>query len=325
MVPDGFRRLALAAAITALVVIAVGGATRATDSGLACPTWPGCFTGGDFLPPLSGEFTDALGRSVTGLNVWLEHSHRLVAGVLALQVASLLVWVLVRFRREPALLWPVVVAAVAVNVQALLGALVVWNLVQVELVTTHLGLGTATMVLLVYVAARSRGPLAAPAVGDGRRLWRGAVLTTTAVWVQILLGGHLSGVHGGLAYKADAALGLFTLGPVTVEPEAVNVAHRVLALVVAAMVMRVAAQLRRAGGHPVALRWARLAAGLTVLQILLGVANLASDLSFVTVIPHLAVASWMLGAMAMATISLSRPVAEDQQRPLTAQPVEVLA
>ncbi|HUG85269.1 MAG TPA: COX15/CtaA family protein [Euzebya sp.] len=304
-----FRRLALAAAVTALVVIAVGGATRATDSGLACPTWPGCFTGGDFLPPISGQFVDGLGRTVTGMNIWLEHSHRLVAGVLALQIAVLLVWVLRSHRHVPGLLWPVVVAAVAVNVQALLGALVVWNLVRVELVTTHLGLGTATMALMVYLAARARGVLRAPADPGRRRLWRFAVAVTAVLWLQILVGGHLTGIHGGLAFKSDAMLGLFSVGPIAVEAEAVNVAHRYLGYLVAGLIMAVGIGLKRhAPGGPAvsrALRWTRIAAVLTGLQILLGVANLYSDLSFVSVIPHLMVASWILVAMVMVCVALA--------------------
>ncbi len=306
------RRLATSAALTTLVVIAVGGATRATDSGLACPTWPGCFTGGDFLPPLSGEYVDGLGRSVTGMNVWLEHGHRLLAGVLALQIAALLVWVLRSYRHVPGLLWPTVAAAVMVNVQAALGALVVWNLVKVELVTTHLGLGTATMMLMVYLAARTHGPVTAPTGSAQARVWRWSLVVTGVVWVQVLVGGHLTGVMGGLAYKSDPLLGVFSLGPITVEPEAVNVVHRYLAFVVVGLVMSVAARLRRAGVTGSPLRWARLAAGLTVVQILLGVTNLYSDLSFLSVIPHLMVASWILASMVMIPISMSRSTATDE-------------
>lgn len=321
----GFRRLATAAAVTSLVVIAIGGATRATDSGLACPTWPGCFTGGDFLPPMSGEFVDGLGRTVTGLNIWLEHSHRLVAGLLAIQIAVLLVWVLLRHRRQPGLLWPVIGAAVAVNVQAALGALVVWNLVQVELVTAHLGLGTATMALMVFLAMRAHGPLTVPADALAR-VYRFTLATTILLWLQILIGGHLSGVHGGLAFKSQFALGVFSLGPITVEPEAVNVAHRVLGLVVTGLIMSVAARMRRGGVPSRPLRWARIAAALAVVQILLGVANLWSDLSFLSVIPHLAVASWMLAAMVMATLTLSRDSgASPAVTSVEAGPVEVSA
>jgi heme a synthase len=308
--PAGDRllgRLSAAAAVLSLVVIAVGGATRATDSGLACPTWPGCFTGGDFLPPLRGQFVDGLGRTVTGLNVWLEHSHRLLAGVLGLLVAAVLVRVLQRHRRDRALLLPALGAAVAVNVQALLGALVVWNLVQAELVTAHLGLGTATMVLLVVLAARAAGSLAAPADDAARRTWRFAAAVTGVLWLQVLVGGHLSGLHGGLAFKSDPLLGLFSVGPITIEPEAVNVAHRWLAYAVAGLVVALAVRLRRTGAPAGARRWATAAVHLVAVQILLGVANLYSDLSFLSVIPHLAVASWILASLALVVVALSRP------------------
>ncbi len=260
----------------------------------------------EFLPPLSGEFVDGLGRSVSGMNVWLEHSHRLLAGLLALQVAGLLIWALVAYRRVPSLLWPTIGAAAAVIIQALLGALVVWNLVKVELVTTHLGLGTATMALLIYVAARAAGPLRWPADVADVRLWRFALVVTLVLWVQILVGGHLSGVDGGLAFKSDTALGVWSVGPITMEAEAVNVVHRYLAYVVAGLIMALGIRLKRRVGNA-ALTWIRIAAGLTVLQILLGVANLYSDLSFVSVIPHLAVASWLLAAMVMVVVRLSTP------------------
>ena len=310
--PIGFRRLATSAALTSLVVIAIGGATRATDSGLACPTWPGCFTGGDFLPPITGQFVDGLGRNVTGLNIWLEHSHRLVAGLLALQIAALLVWALKSLRHVSGLLWPVVVAAVAVNVQAVLGALVVWNLVQAELVTLHLGLGTGTMVLMIVVAARSRGVMRQPTSPDRARLWRLGVVVTAILWGQILIGGHLSGIHGGLAFKSRSLLGIFTIGPITIEEEAVNVAHRYLAYAVAVLVMVLAIRIKRAISNRgpgidlgAAQRWARVSAALVGLQILLGITNLYTDLSYVSVIPHLVVASWILASLSMTTISLT--------------------
>jgi heme a synthase len=310
-----FRRLSLSAVLTSLVVIALGGATRATDSGLACPTWPGCFTGLDFLPPVSGEFTDGLNRTVTGLNIWLEHSHRLVAGVLALQIAVLLVWVLRSYRTVPGLLWPTVGAAVMVNIQAALGALVVWNLVRAELVTLHLGLGSATMVVLIYLAVRSRTPLRAPDDAVGRRTWRFAVISTGVLWMQILIGGHLTGVNGGLAYKFDPMLGLFSVGPITVEAEAVNVVHRYLAYLVTALIVALAVRMRRSGASRTAMRWVRISCGLVGVQILLGVTNLYSDLSYVSVIPHLLVASWILASMAMVCLSLASPATPVDRRP----------
>jgi heme A synthase len=109
-----------------------------------------------------------------------------------------------------------------------------------------------------------------------------------------------------LAFKSDTALGVWSVGPITMEAEAVNVVHRYLAYLVAGLIMALGIRLKRRVGNA-ALTWIRIAAGLTVLQILLGIANLYSDLSFVSVIPHLAVASWMLAAMVMVVVRLSAP------------------
>lgn len=293
----GLRRLTTATAATTLVLIAVGGAVRATDSGLACPTWPGCFTAGDFVPPAD-------------LNVWLEHTHRLVAGVVGLLIAAQLLVVLLRHRGERDLLWPAVAAAVAVNVQALLGALVVWNLLRAELVTAHLGLGSAVLALQLWMAvAARRGPVPV----DGRRAgWRPAARSMAAVavlvYVQMLVGAHVSGVGSGLAYVDQPALGVAAVAPITGEGDAFNVAHRVLALVVAGVVMDLLRRLRRTEGlESTPVRLVRAATWLVVVQIALGVANLASDLSFVTVIPHLAVASWMWSVLLVAAFLLQRP------------------
>jgi len=49
-------------------------------------------------------------------------------------------------------------------------------------------------------------------------------------------------------------------------------------------------------------RLPRWAAALTGVQVLLGVANLWSGLSFLSVIPHLAVASWLWAVLVLETV-----------------------
>jgi heme A synthase len=53
----------------------------------------------------------------------------------------------------------------------------------------------------------------------------------------------------------------------------------------------------------------RIAAWLVVLQIAIGVGNLATGLSFVTVIPHLAVASWIWAVLVLTTVLAWRATA----------------
>lgn len=285
----GFARLAVVTAAVSLVLVALGGAVRATDSGLACPTWPGCFSAGDFVPPAD-------------LSVWLEHSHRLVAGAVGLLIAGQLVWALARYRHRPAILWPVATAAVAVVVQALLGALVVWRLLRAELVTAHLGMGLAVVGLLLFVALEvNRDGRTDTVAGADPGLARTALGVTALAYAQTLVGGHLSGVGAGLAFVDGPLLGIAAFGPIEREGELFNVAHRVLAVVLVLAVAVLARRARAAEATGWLGRLPRIASALVGVQVLLGVANLASGLSFLSVIPHLAVASWIWAALVLTT------------------------
>ncbi|MEX0658967.1 MAG: COX15/CtaA family protein, partial [Egibacteraceae bacterium] len=148
--PTGFGRLAVVTAGLSLVLVALGGAVRATDSGLACPDWPRCF--GLWIPPAD-------------LNIWLEHSHRLLAGVVAIAIAVLTVWALARFRTRPAVVWASVTALVLVTIQAGLGALVVLRLLRADLVTAHLGMAMVVVACLIYLAVAVTRPAPSGSAG----------------------------------------------------------------------------------------------------------------------------------------------------------------
>jgi cytochrome c oxidase assembly protein subunit 15 len=287
--PAAFQRLAIVTVVASLALVAIGGAVRATDSGLACPTWPGCFSAGDFVPPAN-------------LKVWLEHTHRLVAGIVALMIAVQLGWALIRFRDRPAIVWSAALAAALVLAQALLGAVVVLLKLRAELVTAHLGLAMALVGVLLCLAVAAAGGLAQP---RGTVSWTAAVVAGIT-YLQILAGGHTSGMGSGLAYVDWPLLGIFAVGPITSEAEAITVLHRGLAVLLLAGVMVLAVRARRAGVTGWVARLPRIAAWLVTLQIVLGVANLASRLSFVAVIPHLAVASWIWAVLVLEVLLVAR-------------------
>ena len=288
-----FVRLTTVTAALTVVLVALGGAVRAFDAGLACPTWPGCFTAGDFVPPAV-------------VTVWLEHTHRLVAGAVGLLLAAAFFWVLARYRRQRDLLWLSAAAAFIVVLQALLGALVVWQQLQAELVTAHLGLGTALLALELVLATRARHVPAAPLPAAQVRLARQGIVVAGLVWVQLLVGAHVTGVGSGLAFVDQAALGMAAVGPIGGEAEAFNVLHRALAVVVAAATMWLVAKARRARVGGWALRLPRLAAWLVVVQIVLGVVNLATDLAPQVVVLHLAVASWIWAVLVGFVLAVPR-------------------
>ncbi|MFN9618868.1 MAG: COX15/CtaA family protein [Synechococcaceae cyanobacterium] len=124
--------------VVALVaLVAVGGATRVMEAGLACPDWPLCY--GVLLP----------GRQMN-LQVFLEWFHRLDAFLVGLGLLALAGVSLGQRRRLPVWLpWASLAALLLVAFQGGLGALTVLQLLQASVVTAHL----ATALLLVALVA----------------------------------------------------------------------------------------------------------------------------------------------------------------------------
>ncbi|RMH30041.1 MAG: hypothetical protein D6693_01360 [Planctomycetota bacterium] len=96
----------------AWLLLVAGGIVTSARAGLAVPDWPESFGANMFLFPLS---------KMTG-GVFIEHAHRLLAVLVALNTAALLVWSLIA--KAPALARAVVAAASALVIaQAVLGGL----------------------------------------------------------------------------------------------------------------------------------------------------------------------------------------------------------
>jgi heme a synthase len=292
---ERLQRYSAATAAATLVLIALGGAVRATDSGLACPTWPGCFHAGDFIPPAD-------------LHVWLEHSHRLVAGVVGLLVAGLAGWTLVRLRHRPHLVWASIGALALVIVQAALGAIVVLRLLQAELVTAHLGMAMAVLALLLYITVSLARPEPGELGATDRRLVRAGTAVAALCLAQILVGGHLTGVGGGLAFTDFPLMDGSLLPVLTNEREVFHAGHRYLGVVLLVAVAWLYALARRARpADPWLVRLAAAALTLTVAQAAIGAVNVWSGNSFVAVIPHLAVASWLWAVLVLFVLLGGRP------------------
>src|SRR5688572_12461924 len=270
-----FAKLAVAAAVATFVLIAVGGLVRATDSGLGCPDWPLCF--GDWLPPAE-------------LHAWIEHTHRLIAAVFVgpLVGAVGLITVLTHRRRDRPLLVAAVVAGVLVIVQSLLGAAVVLEGLAAELVTAHLGMALTVLAATIFIAERAtNGPMPTAHVRPG--LTRLVALTGLAIFAQMLLGSWVTGHHAGLAYADFPLMNGALLPTVASSEQAVHVAHRVMSIVVAALVVASAVSIWRSTDVPLPRRLTVVLVILVAVQIALGGMNVVSRLSAVFVVPHLAV------------------------------------
>lgn len=296
-----FRRVTIGAVASTLLLIAMGGAVRATDSGLACPDWPACY--GQWIPPAD-------------LHMWLEHSHRLWAGVVALLILWLAVWAAVRHRDLP-LLWRWGAAAsVLVLLQAGLGAAVVLLQLRAGLVSSHLGMSWVVVGCLLVMAVASRPAVALPsseaATVVERRVGRLGAVMASAVLMQGVLGSQATG--RGAAYVFNA-VPIWLAGDPWIgnARQVLHVTHRFAGYATAMLVICVALVARRLRrSTPGTPGWVvvvpRIAVALVSVQVVLGLTNVLTRASVWSAIGHLTVASWLWTvAVLQAALGSLRP------------------
>lgn len=192
--PRWLHRWAALLACLVVGLIAAGALVTSKGAGLSVPDWPLSY--GTLNPPNWWRIS----------TVRAEHGHRLYAGTVALLTVGLAVAVQ---RFEPRrwvrrLAW---LAVAAVFSQALLGGLTVLLFLPSAVSISHAALAQLFLCLMVTIACvtGSAWSSTAPAVvlagsGRGGRSVRGpAIATTTAVFVQILLGAVMRHFGAGLA------------------------------------------------------------------------------------------------------------------------------
>ena len=123
--PRAYRQVTLVAAILLALIIVTGAAVRLTGSGLGCPEWPNC-TKGHLTAGASDDF-----------HAKIEFANRIVTGLVSLGVIVAVLGSLVRLPRRRDLIWLSLGLVVGVIAQALLGALVVEELLDPPFVMGH--------------------------------------------------------------------------------------------------------------------------------------------------------------------------------------------
>jgi heme a synthase len=277
-----FRRLALASTIATILLVAVGGLVRATDSGLGCGDhWPGC--NGKLIPVLNAR------------PVIIEWSHRAIAMAVGILVVVLVIQAFREHRDRPAIVRASLAAFALVVFQALLGRVVVKEELEVLLVVAHLGtamLFLGFLLVSVVLDARVGGD---PASVDAPLAGR-ALFAAGAVLVLLLVGSYASDFGYMPGWPLQGGRLIPNLG---VEREAIQFIHRILAAAVALIVFYVAGRALR-GRRSVdgaARRFARAGAGLFALELLIGGANVLTRLNPLVVTLHLT-----LGALIWASM-----------------------
>jgi protoheme IX farnesyltransferase len=281
-----FQKLAIASVVTTLLLVTVGVVVRATGSGTACPTWPGCFEG-QFLPSLSD-----------GAQAWIEWVHRTIAVVIGFLVLGLAVIALRDHRDRASLLLPSLLAVGLVGFQAWLGKETVRLNNSGESVTAHLAAAMTLVGLLVFILARSFYPARIGGRGSSQRFTLLAAFAAATVFALLLFGSHVTATSQWYVFS-DWPLMNGSLFPPLTDADSAHVLHRWVAIVVGLIVVVVAAVAwRTQRERPAVLRLALTAGLLFPIQAIVGGLQILTGLSGWTQTLHLALGALIWAAMA---------------------------
>ncbi len=332
--PLAIARWLIAVAVLVVLMVAVGGITRLTESGLSITEWKP-LTGA--IPPLTeaqwraefeayqriGEFRQVNGPAGMTLAdykfiYFWEWLHRLLGRLIGLAFALPLAWFWVK-RAIPARYKPRLVGLLALGgLQGLFG----WYMVRSGLsgeatdvshfwLSIHLLTALLTLALLVWTAldmrALARDPAARPA-----RLTVLAALVGGVLFVQLLLGAWVAGLNAGLASdtwplmqgrlfpEVDWSRGV--LWAFANEPYLLHFLHRWWAWIAVAELVILARKARLMGARPESIA-IHSAFGI---QILLGIATVVSGVALWLAVLHQLVGALLVAATAWGAHAIGR-------------------
>ena len=294
-----FQRLAAATVVTTFLLVAIGVIVRVTDSGLACPTWPGCFAG-RFLPGLDADY-----------HVWAEWIHRTVAALIGFLILGMAAIALIVHRDRRSILWPSLFAVALVGYQAYLGRETVRLGNSGESVTAHLAAAMALVGVLVYLLVRAGYPAKIGGRGGSQWFTLLAALGATATFALLLFGSNVTALNAGLVFTDWPLMsgGLFPFDPSTPRDVAVlytaHALHRYVAAVVFLILLLVAVAARRLRpAKPGLARMAVATFGLYLLQVVIGGLQVLTLLSGWSQTLHVAIGALIWGG-AVALVASS--------------------
>ena len=287
-----FQKLAAATVVTTFLLVTLGVVVRATDSGVACPTWPGCFEG-QFLP-----------RPDQGAQVWLEWTHRTVAALIGVLILAL-AFVAVRSHRDrPSILYPSLAAVALVAFQAWLGKETVRLGNSGESVTAHLAAAMGLIGLVVYLFVRSLYPARIGGRGGSQRFTLFAAFAAATTFALLLFGSHVTATNAWNVFPDWPLMGGTPFPALVGEQVQAHVLHRWVAILVGLIIAAVAfSAWRGQRRHPQIVWLATFAAVLYPIQAVVGGLQILTGLAGWTQTLHVALGSIIWSLLAALTVA----------------------
>ena len=330
--PLAISRWLFAVAALVVFIVAVGGITRLTESGLSITEWKPV-TG--TLPPLNEaqwqaefeaykqipQYTEVNGPAGMTLQdykfiYFWEWVHRLIARLIGLAFFVPLVWFWIRGAIPPGFKPRLVGLLVLGGMQGAIGWWMVTSGLAADVKVSHFRLATHLLVALLTLGALTWTALDMRALARGEapsRLGRFTLFVLAALALQLFYGALVAGLRAGYVANdwplmqdrlvpagIDWSLGL---GHALVsDPFLTHFIHRWWAWVVVAILVVAARRLRRAGERPASIA-IHLAFGT---QILLGIATVMTGVALWIAVLHQLVGALLVAATVWGAHALGR-------------------
>jgi len=190
----GFKRLSLVTLVSVYFLILVGGIVRSTGSGMGCPDWPKCF--GSWIPPTDvsqlpedykkyyanyrheknvrfAKYLNWLGmenkadRIVNDTSIlheadfnvfktWTEYLNRLIGAGIGLLIFATMLGSLSYWKEDKVVTFVAILNFFAVGFQGWIGSIVVSTNLMPWMITFHMIIALAIVLLLIYLNFRIR-------------------------------------------------------------------------------------------------------------------------------------------------------------------------
>ncbi len=291
------RTLALTGLVSTLLLIMVGSYVRVSGNGLGCPDWPLCY--GRAVPPMK-------------YGAWVEFSHRLLGGVVGLQIVGLSILAWTDFRNDKWIFRPAVLVIVVLILQVSLGGLHVLNELPRWTGLVHTGVAMAIAGLLAVLVAATQ-----PALQDLRRelpdlyskttLTNWSIVGAAATYLLLLTGSLVTRTGSSLACPTFPNCGLADI-PEQLQPYVtIQLIHRFSAFTVAfAIILTVWFVLRFARQKSSLRVIAYSLIGLLIAQFGLGISNVLLALPMWSRVLHLGAGGSIWALMVILAVALNR-------------------
>ena len=300
-----FQTLTIVTVVLTLVLIAIGSTVRTTGSGLGCPDWPLCH--GQLYPPLE--------RTAI-----IEYTHRTVAALVGLLILAQSIWTFVALRRDRVLVALAAISLPLLGLQAYLGRVTVQRELPPEIVAFHLWTALVLLALLGLMAGYANlGPGRTRIDTPERRgLARVAWIALGVTGVVLVIGAYTVATGAGYGCStwpscAQAPIPFAGGGPL----QHTHWLHRITVLIgggAVGWVFLYVKDMRDVGQH--LHRAAHTLIGLYGLQIIIGAANIWSNMAEWARVAHLAAGSaiWVVLVM-IAVLARFRPEGATAEAP----------